>query len=176
MRTPVRVFVVAAAMAAAALLTAPAFGPVAARAAAGPQPPELVVATVHGDTFDLAALRGRVVLVNFWATWCAPCRQEMPALDAFYKSYHARGVELIGVSADKKRDAAEVRKVAAGVGYPVAMASEATKNSFGAPSALPVTYLIDRTGAVRAELRPKSAPLTADDLAAAVSPLLSATP
>ncbi len=166
----------AAACAAVALSLGPASGPAAARGGAGSEQAALVVPTVQGPPFDLAALRGKVVVVNFWATWCVPCRQEMPALDAFYQRYRSQGVELIGLSADKKRDAGQVRKVAATVTYPVALASEASKSSFGTPSVLPVTYIVDRTGAVRAELRPTKAPLTADALAAQVLPLLSPAP
>jgi cytochrome c biogenesis protein CcmG, thiol:disulfide interchange protein DsbE len=162
----------AAAFAFAALLAAtflPAAAPAADQAA-----PALVVQTLDGASFDLAALRGHVVLVNFWATWCAPCRQEIPALNAFYRSHHGEGLEMIGVSADKKRDLGEVRKMLADIAYPVAMASAAKQNGFGEPRALPVTYVIDRSGAVRAEMRPDTLPVTADSLARTVLPLLAA--
>ena len=78
-----------------------------------PAPP-LVASALDGQTFDLAKLRGKVILVNFWATWCAPCRREMPVLDAFYRRYHGQGLELIGISIDFARDAAKMRKAAAG--------------------------------------------------------------
>lgn len=54
--------------------------------------PALVLTTLDGSTFNLAALRGKVVMVNYWATWCAPCRKEMPKLDAFYKKYQPQGL------------------------------------------------------------------------------------
>jgi cytochrome c biogenesis protein CcmG, thiol:disulfide interchange protein DsbE len=141
--------------------------------AAGQEAPALVVPTMNGDSFDLAALRGRVVLVHFWATWCSPCREEIPALNAFYRRYHDQGVELIGVSADKKRDAGEVRKMSADISFPVAMASAATKNGFGSQGSLPVTYVIDRSGIVRSVMRPKTMPVTEANLTATVLPLLS---
>jgi cytochrome c biogenesis protein CcmG, thiol:disulfide interchange protein DsbE len=61
----------------------------------------LIVTTLDGKTVDLASLRGKVVLVNYWATWCAPCREEMPTLSAFYRAYHERGLEMIGISVDQ---------------------------------------------------------------------------
>ena len=75
--------------------------------------PPLVLTTLDGTSIDLAKLRGKVVLVNFWATWCAPCRKEMPTLDAFYRRHRGQDFELIGISIDFARDAARMRKVAA---------------------------------------------------------------
>ena len=80
--------------------------------------PVLVITTLDRRTFDLAKLRGKVVLVNYWATWCAPCRKEMPKLDAFYKRYHDRGLEIIGISIDFDRDFDKARRMAHGVSYP----------------------------------------------------------
>jgi thiol-disulfide isomerase/thioredoxin len=77
----------------------------------GQAAPALVVEEPNGQTFDLAAERGKVTIVNFWATWCPPCRKEMPALDAFFKQHHSRGLEMIGLSADRPRDRSEVAKV-----------------------------------------------------------------
>jgi hypothetical protein len=72
---------------AAAVILRLAFAPELARAAPeiGKAAPELVVTELDGQTFDLAKLRGKVVLVSYWATWCAPCRKDMPKLDAFYR-------------------------------------------------------------------------------------------
>src|SRR5215468_5709446 len=74
----------------------------------GQAAPPLVVQRLDGQLSDLGALRGKVVVVNFWATWCPPCCAEMPELDAFYRKYHGRGVELLGVSTDRARDRPEV--------------------------------------------------------------------
>jgi cytochrome c biogenesis protein CcmG, thiol:disulfide interchange protein DsbE len=111
--------------------------------------PPLVATALDGQTFDLAKLRGKVVLVNFWATWCAPCRREMPVLDAFYRRYREHGLELIGISVDFARDGAKMRKAAGAVSYPTAMANDIPVNGFGPPEGVPVTYVVDVEGVVR---------------------------
>jgi len=151
-------------------------GSALALAEVGQTAPSLVVEELSGQTFDLAAMRGRVVVINFWATWCPPCRQEMPELDAFYRQYHARGIEMIGLSVDRPRDRADVRKVMQSFNYPAAILDDAKDNGFGTPSALPVTYVIDNSGVVRVRLSPSETPVTENTLSAAVLPLLSAEP
>lgn len=111
--------------------------------------PALIATALDGQTMDLSKLRGKVVLVNFWATWCAPCRKEMPTLDAFYRRYRAQGLELIGISVDFARDAAKMRKAAGTVTYPIAMAIDIPVNGFGPPDGVPVTYVIDSDGVIR---------------------------
>ena len=137
--------------------------------------PELLTTTLDGKSFDLTAQRGHVVLVHFWATWCTPCIKEMPELEAFYERYRARGVELIALSEDRTRDLDEVHRMVhhMNVDYLVAMAHKASRNSFGNPSALPVTYVIDANGVVRAEMRPDTLPVTEENLARIVDPLLA---
>jgi cytochrome c biogenesis protein CcmG, thiol:disulfide interchange protein DsbE len=142
----------------------------------GQAAPSLVVVELNGQTFDLAAMRGRVVAVNFWATWCPPCRDEMPLLDAFYRKYHARGFELIGLSADRPHDRAAVRAMMQSFAYPAAMLDDAKVDGFGPPAILPVTYVVDRDGIVRARLTPERGPLTAKVLADLLLPMLSEPP
>jgi cytochrome c biogenesis protein CcmG, thiol:disulfide interchange protein DsbE len=139
----------------------------------GQPAPSLVVQELDGQTFDLSAARGQVVVVSFWATWCPPCRQEMPALDALYRRYHAQGLEMIGLSADHPHDRSDVIKVMQSFSYPAAMLDDAKVNDFGTPSALPMTIVIDGQGIVRAELTPDQAAVTEKSLSAAVLPLLS---
>ena len=150
-----------------------------ASATVGQAAPALVVQELDGQTFDLGAQHGKVVVVNFWCTWCPPCRKEMPALDAFYRRYRSRGLEMIGVSADRARDRADVRRFMMPFSYPAAMLDDATVDGFGKPNAVPVTFVIDASGIVRARLISEQTPLTEKTLSDAIVPLLpreAATP
>jgi cytochrome c biogenesis protein CcmG/thiol:disulfide interchange protein DsbE len=138
----------------------------------GQAAPALVVRELNGQAFDLSAQRGKVVLIDFWATWCPPCRQEMPVLDAFYRRYRNRGLEVIGVSADRPHDRADVEKLMQAFSYPAAMLSTAQANGFGPPPALPVMYVVDAAGVVRAKLTPDKTPVTEKNLTDIVLPLL----
>src|ERR1700734_2842636 len=90
--------------------------------------PELVLTALDGTSINLAKLRGKVVLINFWATWCAPCRKEMPTFDAFYRRHRNENFELVGISIDFARDTAKMRKAAAPLAYPTAWINDAGTN------------------------------------------------
>ena len=124
--------------------------------------------------FDLDALRGKVVVLNLWATWCAPCRTEMPALDAFYAKYRGRGLVVFGLSENDAADAAEVQKVMQAFSYPAALAAGASVDGIRMPRVLPITYVIDVKGVIRAKLWPGGTPVTEENLEKAVLPLLPA--
>ena len=138
-----------------------------AAARVGQPAPTFVGQTLDGQTFDLTKLRGHVVLVNLWATWCPPCRAEMPTLDAYALSHQGEGLMLVGLSADRHRDLGEARRAMQGLHYPAALLVDAKANGFGSPTALPVTYVIAADGMIKAILRPGDAPLTAAQLDAA---------
>ncbi|MGB6488132.1 MAG: TlpA disulfide reductase family protein [Steroidobacteraceae bacterium] len=136
--------------------------------------PQLVVPQLDGHPFDLAKLRGKVVLVNVWATWCSPCRLEMPTLNAFYRRYHSHGLDLLGLSIDDASDDAQVRQVMKQFSYPGALASAAKVNGFGEPIAVPITYVIDAHGVIRAQLQAEGpSGVSKQALEAAVLPLLA---
>ncbi len=158
---------------AAALLAGAPAALLAAPPTIGQPAPQLLVPQLDGHDFNLAKLHGKVVLVNVWATWCSPCRSEMPTLDSFYRRYHSRGLVLLGLSIDEAPDVAQVRQVMRRFSYPGALASAARVNGFGEPVAVPVTYVIDARGVIRAQLQaegPSGVPEHA--LEEAVLPLL----
>jgi len=111
--------------------------------------PSLVLTQLNGQVFDLSKMRGKVVLVNYWATWCAPCKREMPTLTEFYRRHHADGLELISISTDRPEDFAKMRKISRSLAYPTAYFNEISDDGFGAPDGFPLTYVIDGNGVVR---------------------------
>lgn len=118
----------------------------------GDRAPVLRLTGLDGGAIDLTALRGRVVLVNFWASWCPPCRAEMPAIDELYRRVHEQGLEVIGVSTDRLEAREQVAEAAAGIAYPLALLADGGESGFGRPGSLPVTYVIDGHGIIRARL------------------------
>jgi cytochrome c biogenesis protein CcmG/thiol:disulfide interchange protein DsbE len=146
----------------------------AAPPAVGQSAPALIVPQLDGHVFDLAKLRGKVVLVNIWATWCSPCRSEMPTLNAFYRRYRSRGLDVLGLSIDEAPDVAQVRQVMRQFSYPAALASAARTDGFGEPIAVPITYVIDSRGVIRAQLQAQGpAGVSRQALERAVLPLLA---
>ena len=140
----------------------------------GDAAPALKGVTLDGKPFDIAALKGQVVVVNLWATWCEPCRAEMPLLDAFYKKHRAQGLVLLGLDENDPEDEPEVRKVMADFSYPALVAEKASDDGFRA-RIVPITYVIDAGGVVRARLWAGGTPVTEENLETAVAPLLAAT-
>lgn len=161
----------AGALAASRLLCA---APASAAVRIGQPAPPLRVRELRGGEFDLARERGRVVLVSFWATWCSPCHAEMPVLQSFYRRYHRRGVALIAVSVDESASLARVRAALRGFTYPAALARAARRDGFGTPLVVPMTYVIDARGIVRARLLGGPAGVSLRQLRQAVLPLLAA--
>jgi thiol-disulfide isomerase/thioredoxin len=117
------------------------------------QAPPFVRTDLSGNRVDLRAYRGKVVVLNFWATWCAPCLEEMPRFAAWQKQYASDGLQVIGVSLDD--DAEPVRRLVRKlrVNYPVLMGDEQLGMQYGGILGIPVTYLIDRQGQIRARFQ-----------------------
>lgn len=95
-------------------------------------------------------LAGRVVVVNFWATWCKPCETEVPDLAAVYSKYKDKGLVLLGLLRDRASDHVVYQFVQShGLNYPVIRANDDLFRAFGAPSSLPTTMIYDRSGHLR---------------------------
>jgi peroxiredoxin len=102
-----------------------------------------------GDTVSLAQLKGKVVMLNFWASWCGPCRQEMPLLDQMHKRYSALGFTLVGVNVDENSKDAEEWLSKTPVSFPVLFDRESKVSKMYDVRAMPSTVFIDRQGNVR---------------------------
>ena len=114
------------------------------------QPVQLTVKDIHGRYIRLSDYRGKVVLVNFWATWCPPCRTEIPELNKLQRDYRNRGLQVIGVTYPPQR-LAEVRRFVrrAKVNYPVGLGTKETKLLFTSSETLPMTIIIGTDGRVQ---------------------------
>jgi thiol-disulfide isomerase/thioredoxin len=132
------------------------------RVAIGSPAPAYSAVRLGGDSISLDSLRGRVVLLNIWATWCHPCREEIPVLEALHERHVARGLEVIGVSVDAGGEQAAVRAFANDMGmrYPIWHDPEERVSTTFLAVGVPATYLIDRGGALRWR---KIGPITASD-------------
>ena len=114
------------------------------------QTPELEMKDLHGRTVRLANFKGKVVLLNFWATWCAPCRAEIPELVKLQATYKARGLQIAAVTYPPYRFS-RVKSVARqfGISYPVLFGSRQAAASYDVGEVLPVSVIIDREGRIR---------------------------
>ncbi len=112
--------------------------------------PSLVLRDLQGRTLRLSDYKGKVVLINFWATWCPPCRAEMPDLIKMQREYRGRGLQVIGVTYPPQT-AGEVRRFIRRlrVNYPIALGTKETKALFDQGETLPITVVIDREGNIR---------------------------
>jgi len=138
----------------------------------GQPAPALIATTLDGKKVDIADFKDKVVVAHFWATWCVPCREEMPAVEAVWRQYHSKGMEVLAVSVDRPRARGDVDQVMHYFSFPAAMLGDLTKNDFGTPSIVPVTYVIDKHGAVQNILTPDVMPLTEQGLGDLVKKLL----
>lgn len=109
--------------------------------------PHFSLKTSEGATIDLKKLKGKLVLVNFWATWCGPCRAEIPAFVDVYEQYKDKGLEIVGISVDddgwtEVKPFVERYKI----NYPVVIDNGSVARAYGNVSAIPTTFLVDKDG------------------------------
>ena len=127
---------------------------VASSAGADHVGPAYRLTTLDGNVVTSDQLKGKVVLLNFWATWCPPCRLEMPGFESVYELNRNRGFVVVGVAMDAD-GTAPVQQFLADhhITYPVAMASAPVVQAFGNVNLLPTSFLIDRQGRVRNQVQ-----------------------
>lgn len=114
--------------------------------------PTFTLATPDGTPVSLASLRGQVVLVNFWATWCPPCRAEMPAIQAAYAQYRARGFTVVAVTANEQPESVTSFFAERGLSF-AALLDDGRVHAAYRASGLPSSFFVDRQGVVRAVYR-----------------------
>ena len=137
----------AAALVAALCLPAP--GPAAAALAPQALAPDFTLRRADGPNLRLAEQRGQVVLLNFWASWCGPCRVEMPQLNRLYDKYRSAGFVMLGVNIDDDPRAAAATAQRWGIRFPVLLDADKSVSRLYDLASMPSTVLIDRDGRVR---------------------------
>jgi cytochrome c biogenesis protein CcmG/thiol:disulfide interchange protein DsbE len=112
--------------------------------------PDFSIKDLQGKTLKLADYRGKVLVLNFWATWCPPCRKEIPDFVAAYRELKGEGLEILGLSVDQMTETALLEWTRQnGVNYPVALATYEIVEAYEPGDFIPATIIIDRKGIIR---------------------------
>ena len=127
---------------------------------------------LDGRVFQLNDHAGQVVILHYWASWCVPCRQEMPVLETFYEKHRAEGLEILAISMDDPTDAAKAREVMRQFTFPAAMARDTRAPGYGRIWRIPLTFVIDRHGILRKDGWYGAPTLDLPQLEQIVTPLL----
>lgn len=141
--------------------------------AASPQLQPLNATTVSGQALTMARDRHEVVIVHFWATWCAPCRVEMPILDGVYRRYGKDGLQVIGIALDAGASRRKIADAARGTSFPLARLGDTNVRPRDVPGALPETLVFGRDGRLRYTFQAGGTMLDAATLARIIPPLVA---
>ena len=141
--------------------------PLAAKPVVGKVAPPFEVTKLDGTKVKLADLRGQVVVLNFWATWCVPCRRELPMLDAYYKIHQGHGLRVFAVTTEDSLPLFKLMPLAKVLTIPMV---RRLKGGYDVLEGVPTNYVIDRAGVVRYA---KAAAFDLDDLNRILVPLLN---
>ena len=115
-------------------------------------PRDFSLSTLAGDTMGLSQFKGKVVFLNFWATWCGPCRAEMPSMEILYAAYREKGLEILAVNSGENRQQVQTFMREYGFSFPALLDGDRkVSNAYGI-QAIPTSYLIDRDGMIVARL------------------------
>jgi peroxiredoxin len=136
--------IAAVALTALSMGSANASGPVT-----GEQSPDFTLESKDGGNMRLSEQRGNIVLVNFWASWCGPCREELPAFEELYQEYADLGVEILAINVDDEKEKANVLLDDIEVSYPVLFDTAGEVSKLYDVNAMPTTVMVDRDGNVR---------------------------
>lgn len=149
--TGVRAKSVAAVTLLAAVIASACHGEAPPPVAIGQPAPRYAAMTLAGDSASTEGLAGKVVLLNVWATWCAPCRDEIPYLQSLYERHRAGGLEIVGVSVDARGQESTIREFAREfrMTYPIWRDPDERVQSLYLALGVPSSYLIDRAGILR---------------------------
>ncbi len=126
-----------------------ALGGLASSGLTGQPAPDFALKSATGENLRLSEYRGEVVMINFWATWCGPCQQEMPLLEELHNRYQRVGFRLLGVNIDDDASRAMQMVQSLGVTFPVLFDDTKSVSKLYQVEAMPVTVLLDRAGTVR---------------------------
>jgi cytochrome c biogenesis protein CcmG, thiol:disulfide interchange protein DsbE len=137
--------------------------------------PVATLVTLDGARLSTADMRGQVVILTFLATWCVPCRDELPLLSAYQRAQEARGLRILGLSLDAPEALPQLRTMAAPLAFPVGLLSAAAVAGYGRIWRIPVSFTIDRGGRLADDgWRDRQPVWTAERLQRVVEPLLAA--
>jgi thiol-disulfide isomerase/thioredoxin len=140
----------------------------------GAPAPPLVLRTLDGRRIATRSLRGSVVIATFWATWCEPCREELPLLSAYAARHSRDGLVVLGFCLDGADTLPQVRKVSATLSFPVGLLGSPWAGGYGRIWRLPVSFVIDRAGVLRYDgWQARDPAWTETSLKRVVDPLLS---
>ncbi len=141
----------------------------------GKAAPGFSLVTLEGKKVSLADYKGRPVLVNFWATWCGPCKLEMPWFEGFRKQYQAQGFEILGINEDPEVGKEQIAKTAqrTGVTYPILLGDDKVSPAYGGVDYLPMSFYVDRNGVVQEETAGLA---SKDEVEAHIKKILGGTP
>ncbi len=118
-----------------------------AELAVGKVMPPIQVKLIDSSTsLQVGGKPGKVTIINFWATWCAPCRAEMPAIQTYYEKYKSKGLEVIAISMDDAKDLEQVRKISQNYTFSVAIKSDSDYKNLGRIWRMPSTFIVDKNG------------------------------
>jgi len=140
----------------------------------GAPAPAATLVTLDGQRISTTELHGQVVILTFWATWCSPCRDELPLLSDYLATHADAGLQVLGFSLDTREELTEVRRVAQSLRFPVGLMSDSSAPGYGRIWRLPVSFTIDRQGLLAQDgWKEKQPAWTRERLDQLVAPLLA---